>query len=262
MFYNKQMEQKPFYTKEKKRWNVGHFPVGTVVKAKLSGQDESNYTVMSVTRGWAKNYLLYSSVLDLHKGQYTNVFFNINNVTSIVKRGNGKEYNETGRDQFTEMFFDCQKRGYMPAHVLVSFVAIPYLKPEMLFDVDQLTVELYRKGVLCNATIAGDIVYNKKKLRSSVKRLLNKYLVKHKVAEREENESYNPLAEQDYLDDNWEENSKEESAKSLGNGDDNYIGLGSDSLVDHENSPWLNDHQSSFNREIIVDVGKDPSKTI
>jgi len=185
------------YTKEKKRWNVGHFPVGTVVKAKLSGQDESNYTVMSVTRSGPKNYLIYSSVLDISKGQYTNVFFNINNVTSIVKRGSGKEYNETDRGQFTVMFLECQKRGYMPAHVLVSFICVPYLKTNMLVDMDGLTSEVFRQGLLRIDFGFGTLVYSKRKLRKAIKRLINKYLVKHKFAQSQEDKFYFDINQSD-----------------------------------------------------------------
>jgi hypothetical protein len=262
-----QVKVKPFYKKEKKTWNTGHFPVGTIAKAKLHNEEEFEFTVKEVVCNGPRSYVI---VTDLPHDLTDDKSFNMSYVTSIVKRGDGSEYKNTGSAAISQMFRDSIKDGYVSARILILFTTSLYVKPDMLIDIDNFIIELFKQGVL-RKNSSYDLVYNKKKLRKAVKRLLNKFLVKHKTAEREQQEMYSKWVEDDW-DGGWNESDasgfdegvgadihhhensfveQSGSEKSLGNGDDNYDGLGNSSLIDHENSPWLDDHHSSFNRELL-----------
>lgn len=191
---------KSFYSKEKKAWNIIHFPIGTVAKAKLFDDEEFEFTVTDQVKNGPRSFVLVTDQPDpRHVSEFNS--FNMTWVTSIVKRGKGKTYNHTGAEGFIRNFFEHFKFGYIPAHVLVCYKMIPYLKSDMLVDVDKLVSELYHQGVLRGKTGSYKICYNKKRLNNTIKRLINKFLVRHKTAEYEEQEAYDKMYEEDCFND-------------------------------------------------------------
>jgi hypothetical protein len=199
--YLEVVKPKPFFTKEKKGWNIGHFPIGTVAKCKLSGEDEFEFTVTGWSKNGARSYVLITEKPHEFSTDGRQAF-NMLNVTAIVKRGDGAEFSKPDTSMFAETFISGQRCGYLSSQTLVCFMMMPYLKQDMLVDADKLALYLVSQGLIRYKRTPENYYplpsYNKKQLRKAVKRLLNKFLVRHKVAEKEERESYARFVEADW----------------------------------------------------------------
>lgn len=191
------LTSKPFYRKEKKTWNTGHFPVGTIAKAKLHSEEEFEFIVKGVVCNGPKSYVI---ITDLPHDLTDSKMFNMSYVTRIVKRGDGPEYKGSDYTVFNKDVHDSFKSGHIYAGILISFMSVPYMKPNMMVDNEEFIIELFSQGVLRRDS-SYKLIYNKRKLRKAVKRLLNKFLIRHKTAEYEEQETYDKMHEEDCFND-------------------------------------------------------------
>lgn len=202
------------------KWNVGHFPVGTVCEAKVSYQEPINFTVQGIAKNGVNSYILITDIpSEIESLQYTSI--NISWVTKIIKRGDGEiniDVNNGGREDW---FSKSQRRNqgsfgitkyksqylvFGDARSLVMHVVSKYIKPEMCLKTEALIEQLFKQGVIQTSFVHNDywrdmpyIKCNKQKLNKAVKRLLNKFLMPIKLAEAAEKAMYEDMYRDDEM---------------------------------------------------------------
>lgn len=221
------------------KWNVGHFPIGTVCEAKVSYQEPISFTVQGVVQNGVNSYVLITDIpSEIESLQYTSI--NISWVTKIIKRGDGEikiDVNSGGREDW---FAKSQRRNqgsygitkhksqYLvigDTRALVMHVVSKYVKPEMCLKTEALIEQLFKQGALQTSFVPGDywcstpyVKCSKQKLNKAVKRLLNKFLMPIKLAEAAEKAMYEEMHrdEEMCLDDPYFEQTDNEIERNSG----------------------------------------------
>jgi len=198
------------------KWNTGHFPVGTVCEAILSSDIPFTFTVKGIVRNGIRSYVLKTDLISPIVGLDYRCF-NIDHVTRIIKRGDGRVVAESNFDNFGSYFAEDQKRNqgafgitkhksqyltFGNTQGLIMNVAYKYCPPEATLDMEKLTKKLLEQNVIRNEYVLGEyrlnyVKCNKKKLHKAVKRLINKCLTPLKAAEATERKFYDDMDEND-----------------------------------------------------------------
>lgn len=195
------------------KWNTGHFPIGTIVTVKFSHipeDPEKQYTVSDIIKNGVSSYCIETNTPTQYKDIGGNESFNISHVTSIIKRGTGKEYCGSDTSESNKLFLEQSamhsrigKRGtLLSENQIAYYLASGMLKDQTLLDLNKLIGHLFGQGVFKKVDTGEffhtTLVYNKKRAKKAVKRLLNKCLIKHKVALKEEEDMYVDMMENDF----------------------------------------------------------------
>lgn len=191
-----------WYVKDKKGFNYGHFPVGTVCEVKLHNKDPQLVTVTEIVSNGPNSYVIRTNAQrETRAEDFLTV--NINWVTRIVKRGPGTV--TLAKQNPGKLWDNMPSHGYFPKHPtlyrtsniwgLLHVLVLDYCNDGMLLDIDKLITHLCNTGVIrqrVHKTSDYELAYcaNKKKLRKAIKQNINRFLLNHKKAQEELTKSF------------------------------------------------------------------------
>ena len=186
------------------KFNYMHFPVGTHVRGNVFPHDPSlafDGKVIELVKNGVNSYCI---ILDTPDALFGNKTVNITYVSEIVKRGDGdikfkkptysrKEFLEDVNRMIVGKKHPTQYNGYYGFRNIIVDIAERYVMIDGCLDVDKLVDKVYATNAVkirsgeCDFNSAHKShVINKKKLKSIIRRLVPKCLMKLKVAEKEE----------------------------------------------------------------------------
>ncbi len=193
---------------EEYRFNRGHFPIGTVAKAKIfENEGEFEFTVLSLTSNSPSNWIVETNLPCQVVG---NRKLSIGYVTRIVERGKGplKVADEFQEDRRDLLCSSNGKYGFYEIDALVWDLYRKHHKPtaldDHLIDVERLA-RLVKKELrisyassfmrepmtlteFLNSKTRGQFFISKKKMDRLINRLLPRCKRRRKDAAREEDE--------------------------------------------------------------------------
>jgi len=176
------------------KFNIGHFPIGSVVEVTVSDREPVIFTVIGFHKNEYNNYIIISDKYnDICK---MNNSYHISHVTRIIKRGTGKTFDQIYKEDH------CKYSSCSIYSVLNFYIEQMRLLPfNSVIRIDGLIKELINLDIVKESKWGEILKVNKKRLKRYLKQNRNRLLINVKKAQKEADDRWDEINRLDFEQD-------------------------------------------------------------